>query len=147
MATQEEPNTTAFRAEVKIGGVKIDFPDIIELVIVSELNMPDSFALTVGGSAKMRADMRSIKVHNTIEVNVWYVGDSPDVAFRGELVRIEPIGSSRGAAGAFAILRGYNSMHGLSRGKRSRTYERQNDKEIVTKVLQENSALKLQADF
>jgi phage protein D len=38
-------------------------------------------------------------------------------------------------------------MHGLSRGKRSKTYVNMTDKDIVEQVLQGNSALKLTADF
>jgi uncharacterized protein len=147
MPTPPERSRTAFRAEVKVGSVTIQFPDIIELVVVRELNLPDSFSMTLGGSAKVQEDLPKIKLHDKIEAKLFYSGDSPDVAFIGELVRIEPIASARGSAGAFTVLRGYNSMHGLARGKRSRTYLNQTDKQIVEKVLQENSALKLKADF
>ncbi len=142
------PKKTAFRAKVKIGSVDIPFDDMIDLSISSELNLPDAFALTLGSSPRVKKEiLPNLKLQDRIEAHLNYQLDEPDYAFIGELTRVEPISSERASQGGFTVLRGYNAMHGLARGKRSFTYLNQTDKEIVDKVLQRNSALKLSADF
>lgn len=148
MASQRDTKKTAFRAKIKIGSVDIPFVDIMDVSIVSELNLPDAFTLTLGAAESVRKDiLPKLKLQDKIDAKLWYEGDKEDVAFIGELVRIEPLASNRGASGGQTVLRGYNAMQGLARGKRSTTYLNMTDKEIVEQVLKRNGPLKLTGDF
>jgi phage protein D len=144
----DNPQNTAFRASVKIGSVEIPFDEIIDLSVESEIHAPDRFEVTLGSTETVKKNiLPKIKLHDPMEVKLHFSGDEPDVAFMGEYTRIHPISSERGTQGGYTQLHGHNSMHGLMRGKRSKTYVNMTDKEIIDQVLQNNSALKLTADF
>jgi phage protein D len=138
--------TSEFSAEITIGSLKIDKNDIIDLVVTTELNLPDAFVLTLGSSENVKKKVvPKLKLHDLIDCKIHFNNDLPDLAFKGELTSHEP--SNKYGSKGYTELRGYNSMHGLTRGKRSFTYLNQTDKEILEKVLQRNSQLKLSAEF
>ena len=144
----DQPQKTGFRATVKIGSVDIPFNEIMDLTVKSELDLPDSFSITLGDTDTVRKNiLPKIKLHDKIDAKIHFVGDEPDFAFVGELVRKAPISSERGSRGGQYVLMGYNAMHALTRGHGSTTFKNQTDKDIVDKVLQDNSSLKLTADY
>jgi phage protein D len=144
----DNPQKTAFRASLKIGSVNVPFDEIIDLSIVSEVHAADRFEVTLGSTERVKKDiLPKLTLHHPVEVRLYFSGDQPDVAFMGEYTRIQPISSERGVQGGYTQLHGHNAMHGLSRGKRTKSYVNMTHKEIVEQVLQDNSALKLTCDF
>ena len=69
------------------------------------------------------------------------IGDSVDVRggasiFKGEVVGVEPVFEAGGDAKV--TLRALNRMHRLTRGRKSRTFEKQTDAEIVARIAADN---------
>src|SRR5690348_14735943 len=100
----DEPRDTAFRAKIKIGSIDIQFDDVVDLQVISELDAPDAVILTLGSTERVQKDvLPKLKLTDKIDVKLHFSGDEPDYAFLGELTRIEPVFSERGRQGGYTV--------------------------------------------
>ena len=72
------------------------------------------------------------------------IGDSLEViggasVFKGEVVGVEPVFEDQGKSRV--TVRALNRMHRLSRGRKSRTYEKKTDADIVSRIAVDNGLL------
>ena len=61
-------------------------------------------------------------------------GGTATSVFKGEIVGLEPVVA---AASSSVVVRAFNRLHRLSRGQKTRTFERQSDAEIATTIASE----------
>ncbi len=124
--------TTKFVGTIKIAGKPVRDYDVIEVTITSELDRPDSFAVTLGLSTEVTELLKDLKLTAPIEVRTGYHGDDgDDAAFIGEVTGVEPIHAPTGSDGGYTVVRGLNGLHALSRGKRSCAYSQLPGKQIT----------------
>jgi len=146
----DNPNKARFQSQVTVGSEQIAQTEIFDLVITSEVDHPDSIAITLTRDGAT-AHASKMKVTDDFKVKLTQVNDEQDWAFSGELSGVEPVFSPTGKSGGNLVIRGLNAMHALTRGKRSVAYTKGDDgvtdKDIIDQVLQRNSALKLTADY
>ena len=70
-----------------------------------------------------------------LEIKLGFVdGEDQGTVFKGEVVGVEPIYDSR--APARVHIRGLNRLHRLARGRKSQTFEKMTDQDIVTRICQ-----------
>jgi uncharacterized protein len=95
-----------------------------------DLDQPDMATITLKnvGSAPLS---QTINQGDTVEVKIGDA-DSPPTIFKGEVVGLEPIFDVEGEAKV--IVRAFNKLHRLTRGRRSKTYAKMSDKDIVNDI-------------
>src|SRR5262245_23258608 len=123
------------KLEVKIGGAKVPIADVFEFTVDVDLNQPDLCTVVlvnIKGSYSSRVKQGDPLV----------ITGSGTTIFTGEILGVEP-NFDYGQPSRVNI-RALNALHKLTRGRKSTTFEKQSDKDIVTKVCQ---AYGLQADF
>jgi uncharacterized protein len=69
------------------------------------------------------------KQGDSVEVKI---GDSKTTVFKGEIVGIEP--TFEAGADSRCVIRAFDRMHRLLRGRRSKTYQNQSDNDIVNAI-------------
>ncbi len=152
------PDQMKLVAEITIGDSKsqtktkaktIAESEVSALVITSELDNPDSCAITLTQSGAQQHG-GSLTLTDPLSIKLSHNDADTDFAFVGEITGLEPTFSGRRSSGGSLVVRGLNALHRLSRGKRSCTYyggEERNltDKDIVTTLLKRYP--KLKAEF
>jgi uncharacterized protein involved in type VI secretion and phage assembly len=126
------------RRKIKVNGTELkpELDGLVESVIVQDrLRMPDSFVITfrdplVGVLTKAKLD---IGAKITIEVTAPGV-DKADVLMDGEVTSVE---AEYDRLGTRAVVRGYDALHRLSAGTKSRTFENASYSDIVSKIARE----------
>jgi phage protein D len=119
-------------ASVKIGGKDIAVDEVFDLVIEADLDQPDMAVITLSNQSTQWSSM--VKEGDPLEVRAGFTsGKEQGTVFKGEVVGIEPIFSSSGPARV--LVRGLNALHKLARGKKSVSYTKVTDKDIVNKIV------------
>lgn len=133
-----EGATPAIHRRIKVNGTPLpkEVDALIETVVVHDrVRMPDAFVITfrdptrtVLGKAKL-----DVGAEVTIEVGAPGVG-TPDELMVGEVTSIE---AEYDRLGTRAVVRGYDALHRLSAGTKSRTFENATYSDIVRKIAKE----------
>jgi phage protein D/phage baseplate assembly protein gpV len=130
--------------------------DLLEVIVDTNLFMPSMFSLLIHddenpeGSGKMKyIDSAIFKVGAVVKITM-KTDDIPDEKsfvkedlIEGEITALEPIFSADGTA--MLRVRGYDKSHRLTRGKKTRTFEKMKDSAIIQKIVQE-AGLSCQVD-
>jgi phage protein D len=115
------------RLVATIGGVVMP-PAVI--VVESDLDQPDMATLTMPpgrGPLPKPGDSMSVDLEGV---------KASGVIFKGEVVGIEPAWDSSGSQRV--TIRAFNKLQRLTRGRKSRTFEKMTDSEIAARIAEEN---------
>lgn len=123
---------------IKINGqdIPIELMDLLgEVVVDSSLHLPDMFTVLFNDPYLKWVDSDLFDMGNPIEISVetgTEQGKQKGTLIKGEITALEPDFSSQGQT--MLLLRGYSKSHRLHRGKKTRTFLKQTDSAIVSKI-------------
>jgi phage protein D len=119
---------------VKLGTKDIAGDEVHDVLVEADLDQPDHAIITLSNLSTKYSEQ--VNEGDDFEVKLGFVdGKDQGSVFKGEVVGIEPIYDSK--APARVHIRGYNQLHRLMRGKKSVTYTKVTDKDIVDKLCQQ----------
>ena len=121
----------AVAVKVKIGQ-DIEDDKLHMFVVDQDVDQPDMATITLLNDNHPFTNQ--INLGDDVEVKVG--GESETVIFKGEVVSLE--GSYKTGGESKLIVRAFNKLHRLLRGKKSRTYADMTDKDIVNSIAGEN---------
>src|SRR5687768_10566117 len=114
-----------------IDGAEIPDGDLISFVIECDLNMPNMAVITLrndhGAHSAARNHAQSVEIK--IGAPDAEEGDKATI-FKGEIVGLEPTYKAQGDSKI--VVRAFNKMHRLLRGKKSKTYQNMSDQDVVS---------------
>jgi len=126
------------RRKIKVGGTALT-PEIdgqVESVVVLDrIRMPDSFVITFRDPRHIVLTKAKIDIGSEITIETGAPGvETPEELIVGEVTSIE---AEYDQLGSRAIVRGYDMLHRLSAGTKSRTFENVTYSDIVRKIAKE----------
>lgn len=127
----ESKQTQAVAFEVKLSGTAVDAKDLVSWVVEQDLGQPDMCTLSVRNEDHRFSGKAS--PGDTLEV---LAGDDKGTVFVGEIVGVEPVYRADGEN--VCVFRAFNRLHRLSRGRKSRTFLKQSDKDVVATIAGEH---------
>lgn len=118
--------------DVLFDGTEIPDTDIISFVVESDLDQPDMATITLRNDTHEHTGARN---HGqSVEIKVGGGdGSNKKTIFKGEIVGIEPAYKA-GGEGSKVVIRAFNKLHRLLRGKKSKTFQQQSDQDIVSSI-------------
>jgi hypothetical protein len=129
--------------DIKVNGDEIPDGDVMGFVVDHDLNMPRMCVVTLRNQNHSYND--KYKPGQVVEVTVGGdtrnsedgggAGAKPAI-FKGLLVGIEP--SYKQGGESKLVLRAYDKLHKLTRGRASKTYQKLSDQDIVSSIASEN---------
>ena len=126
--------STSIDCCVKVGTKDLAGDEVRDVLVEADLDQPDHAIITLSNLATKYSE--TVTEGDDFEVKLGFVdGKKQGTVFKGEVVGIEPIYDSRSPARVH--IRGYNQLHRLMRGKKSVTYTKMSDKDIVDKLCQQ----------
>jgi phage protein D len=111
----------------KIATKEVASSRLLAVTVDLDLNQPDMCILALGNED--HAYSNAVKHGDPVEVTV---GDGNKVIFKGEVVGIEPLYKPGGESKC--IVRAFNKLHRLLRGRKSRTFLDQSDQDIASTI-------------
>jgi phage protein D len=138
--TQIDGVAPGVQRKIKVDGKELT-PEIngqVESVVVLDrLRMPDSFVITFRDPRHSVLTKAKIDIGSEITIEAGAPGvENPDELMVGEVTSIE---AEYDQLGSRAVVRGYDALHRLSTGTRSRTFENTTYSDIVRKIAKEAS--------
>ncbi len=118
---------------VKIGGVPAsrDFmADLTEIVVDSSLYLPAMFTITLQDYDLKWVDNLLLTVGTAVEIAV--DDRPPKVLIKGEIAALEPNFAADGRT--TLLIRGYDKSHRLHRGRKTRSFLKMTDSDVVRKI-------------
>jgi phage protein D len=136
-----QPFVAAF--EVVINGAPLPRPaaaHVVSLIIDEDLGLPSMFALELVGSEDQNEEIPWVddadlfSIGNVVELKLGY-GDLTETVMVGEITGLEPeFGASRLPT---LVVRGFDRLHRLQRGRKTRTFTQQKDSDLASQVANE----------
>jgi uncharacterized protein involved in type VI secretion and phage assembly len=137
--------------KISIGGAPIldkDMDDLREMVVDTDAFLPAMFSFTMADQEHKYVDGTQFDLGKAVEITV---SSQPfdehtqekGSLIKGEITSIEPVFESGGLA--LLRVRGYDKANRLTRGKKTRSFLKMSDADIVKKIAGENG-LSAQAD-
>jgi hypothetical protein len=128
------PEAAADRLEVSIGGRAVHQGVQKIEVTATDLDTgqegpPATAIVTLGRSA-------AVRIGDPLVVNAHGGPAGAVTIFKGEIVGIEPVFETGGSTRV--VVRAFNRLHRLTRGRKSRTFDKQRDSDIVSAIAKEN---------
>ncbi len=125
--------STSIDCSVKLGTKEIAGDEVHDVLVEADLDQPDHSIVTLSNLSTKYSE--TVTEGDDLEVKLGFVdGKDQGTVFKGEVVGIEPVYDAK--APARVHIRGYNQLHRLMRGKKSVTYTKVTDKDIVDKLCQ-----------
>jgi phage protein D len=106
--------------------------EIHSVVVDMDVDQPDMCVLTLNNATHLFSN--GIRLADEVEVKVG--GSGGTSLFKGEVVGLEPIYKTGGESRC--IIRSFNRMHRLLRGRKSRTFMDQKDSDIASQIAKDN---------
>ena len=135
MPRPAEVDHSAFSTDVDviIDGKEIVDDDVIAFVIEKDLDQADMAVVTLRNDKDKHS--KDAKPAQTVEIKA---GGSSEGApktciFKGEIVGIEPAYKAQGDSRV--VIRAFNKMHRMLRGRKSKTYQDQSDQDVVSSIV------------
>lgn len=116
--------------EIEITSVTVD--DAVDLPGMFTLGLFNSDSV----SGELILDQQQFAVGNAVEIKLGYSGQDLVSVIKGEIVGVEVEFTS--TALPKLRVRGYDRRHRLQRGRKTRTFLKQKDSDIASKIAQEN---------
>jgi phage protein D len=126
-----ESTGSSLNVDIKIGGADIDDGQVISFVVEQDLGQPDMAVITLNNANHVQTMNSAIQQGKPVEIAVQ---EPPVVIFKGEVVGIEPIYKAGGQS--TCIVRAFNKMHRLLRGRKSKTFQGPKVKNILEQICQ-----------
>src|SRR5689334_23724646 len=116
------------RLQALVGGAAVPAARVVSIVVDGSTSDVDAAALTLDlGRAKPPSMGDAVEVLGGASI------------FKGEVVGLEPVFDAGGENRV--VIRAFNKLHRLTRGRKSATYEKQTDAEIVSRIAAEAGLL------
>ncbi len=125
MASSSGSGVVQFK--IKVGGTAIPNGNWQSFSVDRDLNQPDMATIMLSNSDNSYT--KSCQAGQLVEIAI----DGGEKIFEGEVVGLEPI--YKGKSESKLVLRCFNKLHKLLRGRSSKTYNEKSDKQIITEVL------------
>ncbi len=122
--------------KVVLNGSPVKDEAIHGFTVDQDLDQPDMCSLVLNNT-KDFSFSEQCNQGDALEIKIGPEESKAEFVFKGEIVGLEPVFDSGGASRV--TLRAFNRLHRLSRGRKSRTYEKMTDTDIVSKIASENS--------
>ena len=129
MAEQNIASAVAFK--VKVQGSEIEDIYMVGWTVEQDLGQPDMCSVILRNEDHSFSD--KYKLGDPVEVTA---GDSDTMVFKGELNGMEPTYKASGEN--VMVLRAFNKLHRLTRVRKSKTFVKQSDKDIVGAIAGEH---------
>jgi uncharacterized protein len=128
--------------ELLLNGTVLGEEHIAGWVVEQDLNQPDMFVLTLHDPE--HAHSNQLALGDSLELKVEDADDDERVLlFAGEIVGLEP--NFKAGGESVCVVRAFNRLHRLLRGRHSRTFTKQTDSDIATLIAGEHG-LGIEAD-
>lgn len=122
--------------KVTINGKEVADGAMHGVVTDADVDQPDMCVITLNNSSGFSYSSDA-KLGDSVDVKIGQAGAAGEYIFRGEVVGIEPVFEATGQTRV--VIRAFNRLHRLTRGRKSRTYEKMSDGDIVKKIAGEYS--------
>jgi uncharacterized protein len=116
--------------KITISGKEVPDGAMQSVVTDADVDQPDMCVISFNNAGF--AFSTDIKLGDAVDVKIGQKGETGEYIFRGEVVGLEPVFEATGQSRA--VLRCFNRLHRLTRGRKSRTYEKMTDGDIVKKI-------------
>jgi len=121
---------------IKIGGADVSqefMGNLRELVVENSLSLPSMFTLEISDPVFKWTDDSLVDFGKEVEIGIKPGGGTQSVILiKGEITAIEPHFSAEG--NSYLVVRGYDKSHRLHRGKKTRSFLKVADSDIVSKI-------------
>jgi uncharacterized protein involved in type VI secretion and phage assembly len=123
---------------VKIGGADASqalLDCLLEIVVDTSLYLPSMFTIKFLDPHLTLADDASLDIGKEVEISFKTdeeAGNQQAVLIKGEITALEPDFSA--TEGTTMLVRGYDKCHRLHRGKKTRTFLKMTDSDLVNKI-------------
>jgi len=120
------------QATIKINGTEVPKDAVASLVIEQDVDQADMCSAAIKNTNDQRYT-QTLNLGDTVEVSVAETGTGTLTSvFKGEVAGLEPNYESGGET--HCVVRAFSKLHRLSRGKKSKTYEKKTDAEIAKAI-------------
>jgi len=125
---------SAFTTDVDVlfDGTEIDDADVVSFVIERDLGQPDMAVITLRNDQHKHTGERNHAQTVEIKAGGSQEGAVKETVFKGEVVGIEP--SFKAQGDSRVVIRCFNKLHRLLRGKKSKTYQDKSDQDIASAI-------------
>lgn len=124
------------RSVIEVGGRKLDEAIeklLISVTVIDRLRMPDAFVIVFRDEAHTVLETAGFKVGAKVKIQATMPGgDAPKDLISGEVTSIE---AEYDLLGAKAVVRGYDFMHRLSSGRRTKTWTNVTYADVVSEIV------------
>jgi phage protein D len=127
LVAEQNNRATSIKWQMTIGSL-IPESDIVQFVVEQDLNQPDMAVVVLRNDSQQYTPKC-----NHGDAFVVKVDDSGPPLFKGEVVGLEPQYKAGGESRL--TVRAVSELHRCLRGKKSRTFQDKNDKQIIEEVL------------
>ncbi len=128
-----EQSASAVDFDVMIDGTEIPDGDIISFVVECDLNQPNMAMITLRNDHGAHTAARNHAQAVEIKIGAPDASGSKATIFKGEIVGLEPTYKAHGESKI--LVRCFNKMHRLLRGKKSKTYQNMSDQDVVSAIV------------
>lgn len=128
MPADENSRATAAKVKVSIAGTDVPDDELIRFVVDQDLNQPWMAVVTLQNKGNRHSNTHA--QGDAVEIKV---SDDNKTIFKGEVVGIEPTFEAGGESKC--VIRAFDKLHRLLRGRKSRTFQNQSDNDIVNTVV------------
>ena len=118
---------SATNVDISLNGTEVPEDEVLRFSIDMDLNQPDMAVITLVNRGNRHSNAHA--QGDSVEVKV--TKDKKSI-FKGEIVGIEPIYAA--GEDSKIIIRAFNRMHRLLRGRKSRTFQDQTDSDVVNTI-------------
>jgi phage protein D len=116
--------------DVFINGTEIPDTDVISVQCDSDFDQPCMATITLRND--LSQNNATADHSQPVEVKMGPAGGTKKSVFKGEVVGIEPHYNTSGESRI--VIRAFNKLHRLSRGKKSKTYQDKSDQDVVSAI-------------
>lgn len=129
------PSQSAFSTDIDVffDGTEVEDADVISFVVERDLGQPDMAVITLRNDHHKHTKDRNPAQAVEIKAGGTQEGAQKTSVFKGEIVGIEP--SYKAQGDSRVVIRAFNKMHRMLRGKKSKTYQDQSDQDIVSSIV------------
>jgi uncharacterized protein len=126
---------SAFSTDIDVffDGAEVEDSDVISFVVERDLGQPDMAVITLRNDHHKHTKDRNPAQAVEIKAGGATEGAQKASVFKGEIVGIEP--SYKAQGDSRVVIRCFNKMHRMIRGKKSKTYQNMSDQDIVSQIV------------
>ncbi len=130
----QQADHSAFSTDVDVffDGTEVPDEDVIMFVTQSNFGQPCMATITLRNDDNHHTKDRNHGQSVEIKAGGSSEGATKTTLFKGEIVAIEPVFKAQGDSRV--VIRAFNKLHRLSRGRKSKTYQSKSDQDIVSEI-------------